>query len=88
MGLNIGQTFMLCRYCGGIPPNHANGCPEAPYRVTYPSGASEKPPVGWRCPVCNIGVAPWQNTCPACQSRSMVVDILDTTDKNVTWTYP
>lgn len=30
-----------------------------------------KPRVGWTCPVCGTGVAPWMPTCP-CRKRTTV----------------
>lgn len=52
----------LCAYCeldtGG---NHRADCPCHPDNMDRPK---EEPPLGWVCPVCRRGVAPWIHVCP------------------------
>lgn len=43
------------------------GCNYQPYlTTTWPAGPFFETRDGWRCPVCNVGVAPSEKCCPQC----------------------
>jgi len=49
----------ICPYCNLVTSvNHEIDCPNNPLNHSSPSGV-----VGWTCPVCGRGVAPWQDFC-------------------------
>ena len=74
---------MNCLYCGAAL--NAAGCcvnylctrpnPFLPFVITVP-------PVGWTCPSCGIGVAPWQMYCPICRPRTQTQVIQATAPTN------
>lgn len=55
------------------PPNGSPQCADCPqtvptYRIKFPE---VPPPVGWQCPVCGMGCAPWLATCPGIHTKQV-----------------
>lgn len=68
--------IMACERCGAVIDNAAGVCPrgcrpitvERPLFLDLPVTLTP-PPLGWRCPVCGGGNAPWAARCPCVASR-------------------
>jgi len=55
-----------CQYCGKIVESSGHTC-ETPQPV----------PVGWKCPVCGYGNAPWASSCDNCIVVNSHKELLD-----------
>ena len=66
----VGATA-ICSACGGngyIDGGDYAPLPHLPHPGRYVATFQAPPytPIGWRCPVCGIGVAPTMTMCPRC----------------------
>lgn len=62
-GIPINYGGYTCLVCGSwVATGSMHICGSSPPMTNFPLVPIT--PVGWRCPVCNAGLAPWMTMCP------------------------